>query len=198
MDNTYLVPIPEPSTEGNVLMVENGEWQSKTPATGLPSVTAEDNGKVLTVAEGAWTKGEATGGGSLVELSDGLVDTVAGELETLAIALLSGDGTPVKSTIDVSESMGESDYDAFETATTNVGVGKPTLVSFFGIVTSPTTIAYDDSSSTLTLLIPNYGMSGYIIRMTITFSYVRARTGAECTLILELVDATTPASADPS
>ena len=41
---------------GDVLTVVNGAWDKATPTTELPSISQGDNGKVLTVVNGAWGK----------------------------------------------------------------------------------------------------------------------------------------------
>lgn len=73
MDNRYMVPIPEPKTEGEVLTVVNGEWQS---ADALPTPT--DDGDVLTVVDGKWKGAEPSGGASglLVRYVDGNPSTL--------------------------------------------------------------------------------------------------------------------------
>ena len=48
------LPAVTSSDNGDVLTVVNGEWSKATPESGLPAVTSSDNGKVLTVSSGAW------------------------------------------------------------------------------------------------------------------------------------------------
>lgn len=47
---------------GKVLTVAEGAWTKANAPTELPAVTAVDNGDVLTVVEGAWTKAAPSGG----------------------------------------------------------------------------------------------------------------------------------------
>lgn len=51
--------LPEVTSEdnGDVLTVVGGAWDKAEPAKELPTVTSADNGDVLTVVEGAWAKG---------------------------------------------------------------------------------------------------------------------------------------------
>ena len=49
-----ILPSVAAADNGKVLTVTNGAWTAVTPTPELPAVTAEDNGDVLTVVEGAW------------------------------------------------------------------------------------------------------------------------------------------------
>lgn len=51
------LPVVGKSDNGKVLAVVNGKWTKAAPATELPAVTADDNGKVLKVVDGAWGVG---------------------------------------------------------------------------------------------------------------------------------------------
>lgn len=56
------VELPEVTADdnGDVLAVVEGAWAKSDAPTELPAVTASDNGKALTVAEGAWSAGGVT------------------------------------------------------------------------------------------------------------------------------------------
>lgn len=61
--------LPEVSAtdNGDVLTVVEGAWAKADAPSGLPEVTAADNGDVLTVVEGQWAKADApSGGGALI------------------------------------------------------------------------------------------------------------------------------------
>lgn len=64
--------LPEVTAEdnGDVLGVVEGAWAKMDAPSALPSVTAEDNGDVLTVVEGAWAKAEASGESEIYELEN--------------------------------------------------------------------------------------------------------------------------------
>ena len=78
--------------------------QTESGQTGLPSVTSTDNGKVLTVSNGAWAAAVASGGGTqmLVTLTDVegtmTADKTFGEIHTASmngthVVIKLGDGT---------------------------------------------------------------------------------------------------------
>lgn len=48
------LPAVGKSDNGDVLTVVNGAWSKADAPTELPTVTADDNGKVLKVVDGAW------------------------------------------------------------------------------------------------------------------------------------------------
>lgn len=51
------LPVVKAADNGKVLAVVGGKWTKSAPATELPAVTAADNGKVLKVVNGAWAVG---------------------------------------------------------------------------------------------------------------------------------------------
>lgn len=48
------LPAVSKNDNGRVLTVVNGAWAVANPAAELPTVTSSNNGEVLTVVEGAW------------------------------------------------------------------------------------------------------------------------------------------------
>lgn len=51
------LPTVTASDNGDVLTVVDGAWAKAAAPKELPAVTAEDNGSVLKVVDGAWDKG---------------------------------------------------------------------------------------------------------------------------------------------
>lgn len=49
-----VLPTVSADDNGKVLTVAGGSWSAVTPTPELPTVTATDNGDVLTVVNGAW------------------------------------------------------------------------------------------------------------------------------------------------
>ena len=48
------VPAAAAADNGKVLTIVNGAWAAASAGSGLPSVTSADNGKFLRVVEGVW------------------------------------------------------------------------------------------------------------------------------------------------
>lgn len=63
----YRLPTVNANDNGKILKVVEGEWKKAEGGGGpsLPAVTSDDNGDVLTVVEGAWGKAAPSGGGGL-------------------------------------------------------------------------------------------------------------------------------------
>lgn len=57
------LPAVTSDDNGDVLTVVEGNWSKADIPSQLPTVTATDNGDVLTVVEGAWAKATPSGGG---------------------------------------------------------------------------------------------------------------------------------------
>ena len=49
-----VLPHVSSADNGKVLTVVNGAWAVAAPAAELPTVTSSNNGEILTVVEGAW------------------------------------------------------------------------------------------------------------------------------------------------
>ena len=55
--STIELPAVTTTDNGDVLTVSAGKWSKAAPVKELPAVTAEDNGSVLKVVDGAWAVG---------------------------------------------------------------------------------------------------------------------------------------------
>lgn len=54
---------------GDTLKFDGKQWVAGAAASGLPAVSGDDNGKVLTVVEGEWAPAAASGGSLVVEVT---------------------------------------------------------------------------------------------------------------------------------
>lgn len=69
-DNGDTLPTVTSDDNGKVLSVVNGEWDKANVPAELPAVTAEDNGKVLMVVNGEWDAAEIESNDFLVSYSE--------------------------------------------------------------------------------------------------------------------------------
>lgn len=70
---------------GDTLKYDGKQWVAGAAASGLPTVSGDDNGKVLTVVEGEWAPAAGGGGGGLLvtitETAERFIcDKTAGEI----------------------------------------------------------------------------------------------------------------------
>ena len=59
-DGANLLPAVSGSDNGKVLKVVGGVWSKAAETVELPAVTTSDNGKILKVVGGVWTAASAT------------------------------------------------------------------------------------------------------------------------------------------
>ena len=69
---------------GDTLKFDGSQWVAGAAASGLPTVSGDDNGKVLTVVEGAWAPAAAGGGGGsdlfVMRVSNRTLDKTCAEI----------------------------------------------------------------------------------------------------------------------
>ena len=59
-DGQQMLPAVTGTDNGKVLKVVGGVWSKAAETVELPDVTATDNGKILKVVDGAWAAASAT------------------------------------------------------------------------------------------------------------------------------------------
>ena len=116
---------------GDTLKFDGKQWVAGAAASGLPDISGDDDGKVLTVVEGEWAPAAGGGGGSstlLVEVTvDGAHETfnkTAGEIYQALDA-----GTPVLVKWPANEYAGVS-YSASIATAIDLEEGQITHVAF--------------------------------------------------------------------
>lgn len=69
MSELELSGLPDVTADdnGEILTVVDGEWNKAAAPTELPAVTADDNGDVLSVVDGAWVKNALKTGAKIYE-----------------------------------------------------------------------------------------------------------------------------------
>lgn len=82
---------------GDTLKFDGKQWVAGAAASGLPDVSGDDDGKVLTVVEGEWTPaaGGGGGGGLVVEVTETEPDVYTMGKTVREILAASSEGTPV-------------------------------------------------------------------------------------------------------
>lgn len=100
-------PTPAPKTRTEFLLKEIAENKG---GGGLPPVTAEDNGKVATVVDGAWGAAQPSGGGAFVVGADYLTNTLDKTWQEIYDAVSSGKVAGVLMVADMGENARQAAF----------------------------------------------------------------------------------------
>lgn len=104
------LPTVTADDNGKLLTVVEGDWDKANAPKELPTVTGSDNGKVLTVVEGAWDKAENAGGAVNITLSQESTATCQAALAQFVSAAVTNAGTYTRTEYSTGISEYESIY----------------------------------------------------------------------------------------